>query len=121
VRAGSATGFTIVSTNPNFLSPDSGVTPSNPTPYTDGQALPSIQVVGSPGLTTGGVSAVNPILFAQSVVPSGQGVQIAGQLGAESGNPVPFLAFDIPGFPEPGSLATLSLGLVALTVRRRCR
>ena len=114
VRAGSATGFTIVSTNPNYQGPDSGSAVTNPTPYTDGQALTSFEVVGSPGLTTGGVSAINPILFAQSVVPPGQVVQLSGLMGAETGPPVP-----IGNFPEPSSLGLLMLGATATLVRRR--
>ena len=115
VRAGSATGFTIVSTNPNYQGPDAGVVVHNPTPYTDGQALNSFQVVGSPGLTTGGISAINRILFAQSVVPHGQQVRLAALMGAETGDPIPILS---TCFPEPASLTLLPLGL-ALTLPRR--
>jgi hypothetical protein len=115
IRAGSASGFTIVSTNPNFQGPDSDAAVHNPTPYTDGQALTSIQVIGSPGLTTGGVNATNPILFAQSVVPHGQEVHLSGLFGAETGDPVPFSGFPCP---EPVSLTVLPLGL-ALTLPRR--
>jgi len=118
VRAGSATGFTIVATNPNYQGPDSGNAVHNPTPYSDGQALDSFQVVGSPGLTTGGVSAVNPITFAQSVVPAGQKVHLAGLFGAETGDPQPFTADNV-AVPEPASLGLLSLGLGGLMVRRR--
>jgi hypothetical protein len=115
VRAGSASGFTIVSTNPNYQGPDSGAAVTNPTPYKDFQSLPSFQVVGAPSLTTGGVSAVNPILFAQSVVPHGQEVTLTGAVGAESGPTIPFTVSN----PEPGSISLLALGLGGLMVRRR--
>lgn len=118
VRAGSPSGFTIVSTSPDYLGPDSGATPHNPTPYTDGQSLKSFQVVGSPNLTNGGVDASNPILFAQSVVPQGHQVMLSGFLGAETGDPQPFTAITQP---EPVNLGLVSLALVLILNRRRSR
>ena len=117
VRAGSAAGFTVVSTTPNYQSPVSEAAVHNPTDYTDGQWLHSFEVVGLPGLTTGGLNASSPITFAQAVVPEGQPVILSGQFGAESGSPH---AFEVITFvPEPASVGLIGVG--ALGLLRRCR
>jgi len=109
--------WVLANVNPAAFDSDPGVTGTQTQPVDPAYA--NLHVFGVAGIFTagGGVAAnATPAKFVNIVVPTGTLWDLNGTIGGNLGDPQTIFATNAP---EPGSLALVTIGLLAFAGRRR--